>query len=136
MATILAHIRVKPGAEAEFEATARAMFAASHGKEKALRRYEYWRAQYPGEYYCLLSFDDYDGFMAHQTSPHHEAAAGPLMDQIADMRLEWVDPIEGASPLPATRAATAPADADELTKRYAEMIPVVIADWWRASGRD
>ena len=130
MATIIAHIRVKPGREAAFENTARAMFAASHGNETALRRYEYWRSQDESKYYCLLAFDDFLGFMAHQSSPHHEAAAAPLMDSISDLRLEWVDPVPGASPLPATHPQSVPADADALVRKYAEMIPVVVADWW------
>lgn len=130
MATIIAHIRVKPGLEAAFERTARAMFAASHSKEKALQRYEYWRSQRAGEYYCILAFDDFRGFMTHQSSPHHEAAAAPLMDQIAELRLEWVDPVQGASPLPPTEPQALPADADALVRRYAEMMPVVMADWW------
>lgn len=107
------------------------MFTASHSTEKALRRYEYWRAQDPGEYYCLLAFDDFLGFMTHQSSPHHEAAAAPLMNQIAELRLEWVDPVPGASPLPPTGTQELPADADALVRRYAEMMPVEIADWWR-----
>lgn len=130
MATILAHIRVKVGLEAEFERTARAMFAASHGNERALKRYEYWRSQNEREYYCLLSFDDFIGFMQHQSSPHHEAAAAPLMDVIADLRLEWIDPVQGASPLPSTRPQAVPAEADALVRSYAEMMPVVMADWW------
>ena len=130
MATILAHIRVKPGREVEFEQTARAMFAASHGNEPALRAYEYWRSQTPGEYYCLLAFDDFLGFMAHQSSPHHEAAAAPLMDVIAELRLEWLDPVQGASPLPPTRAQPLPADAGEPVRRWAEMTPAALAGWW------
>ncbi|QUD90412.1 putative quinol monooxygenase [Phenylobacterium montanum] len=130
MATIIAHIRVKPGREAAFEQTARTMFAASHGNEKALRRYEYWRSQEPGKYYCLLAFDDYVGFMIHQSSPHHEAAAAPLMDLIAELRLEWIDPVQGASPLPATHARPLPPDAGPVMRRYAEMMPVATADWW------
>ena len=130
MATILAHISLKPGCAARFEETARAMFAASHGKEAALKRYEYWRAQEPDHYYCLLAFDDFMGFMAHQTSPHHEAAAAPLMDVIADLKLEWLDPVEGASPLPATNAQQIPDTASDLLKSYAEMFPVNMAPWW------
>jgi quinol monooxygenase YgiN len=130
MATILAHIRIKPGSEPAFEQTARAMFMSSHGREPALKRYEYWRSQAPGEYYCLLAFDDFMGFMTHQSSPHHEAASAPLMEVIADLRLEWLDPVQGASPLPATRPQSLPSDADDLVRRYADMMPVVMADWW------
>ena len=130
MATILAHIQIKPGAEAAFENTARAMHEASHGRETALRRYEYWRGQKQGYYYCLLAFDDFRGFMAHQTSPHHEAAAAPLMESIADLKLEWLDPVPGASDLASSQPQAIADDANELTKRYAEIFPVALAEWW------
>ena len=130
MAAILAHIRIKPGSEVEFEQTAQAMFRSSHCKEPNLLRYEYWRSKTPGEYYCLLAFNDFTGLMEHQSSTHHEAAAKPLMDVIADLRLEWIDPVQGASPLPPTRPQAVPADADALVRRYAEMMPVEMADWW------
>ena len=132
MATILAHIQLKQGCEAQFEAVARNLFALSHGSEKALRRYEYWRAQEPGKYYCLLAFDDFLGFMAHQSSEHHEAAVPVLLATIADMRLEWIDPVQGAAPLPPTLPQAVPSEASTLIKRYAEMIPVSVADWWLA----
>jgi len=130
MATILAHIRAKPGSETDFEQIAQAMFRSSHGNEPGLLRYEYWRSKTPGEYYCLLAFSDFMAFMKHQASPHHELAAKPLMDVIADLQLEWIDPVPGASPLPPTRPQLVPADADALIRRYAEMMPVVMADWW------
>lgn len=130
MATILAHIRIKPGSEAAFEQIARAMFSASHGKEPNLKLYEYWRSQTPSQYYCLLAFDDFLSFMNHQSSPHHEAAAEPLMTVISELKLEWIDPVQGASPLPATQPQAVPANADALVRRYAEMMPVVLADWW------
>lgn len=131
MATILAHIRVKTGSEPDFERTVRELFEHSHGSEPGLRRYEYWRGQEPGHYYCLLAFDDYAGFLTHQSSPHHEAATPQLMTQIASLRLEWLDPVQGASPLPSTAPQSLPADATELVRRYAEMIPVEMAGWWQ-----
>lgn len=132
MATILAHIAIKPGKEKAFEETIAPLFAESHKTEKALKRYEYWRSQEPGKYYCLLAFDDYHGFLAHQTSPHHEAATPALMDAIADIRLEWIDPVQGGSPLPATTPQPTAADASDLAKRYAGMFPVALAGWWAA----
>jgi len=131
MATILARIKIKQGCEATFETAVRDLFALSHGSEKALRRYEYWRAQDPGTYYCLLAFDDFLGFMAHQSSEHHEAAVPVLMAAIADMQLEWVDPVQSASPLPATVPQEIPEAASDLVKRYAQMMPVSMAAWWR-----
>lgn len=130
MATLLAHIVLKPGCASVFETIARAMYLSSHGKEPGLIRYEYWRAQSDDHYYCLLSFGDYQGFLAHQSSPYHEEAAAPLMDLIADLRLEWLDPVPGASPLPATVPQDPPADAGEVVRRYADMFPVNTAPWW------
>ena len=132
MATILAHIKIKPGSEARFESVVRKLYAQSHAGEQALRRYEYWRGQEPGTYYCLLAFDDFLGFMAHQASPHHETAAPLLIDALADMKLEWVDPIQDASPLPASVPQQVPDTASDLVKRYAEMFPVAEAAWWSA----
>ncbi len=130
MATILAHIRVKAGAEARFEELARGLYPATHEQETRVQRYEYWRGAEPGLYYSLLAFDDHLAFLDHQTSDHHEAAAVGLADVIDDIRLEWVDPIVGASPLPPTEAQELPDDADNLTKRYYRFFFPQIADWW------
>lgn len=130
MATLLAHIRVKAGSEAQFERVVRELYSQSHGSEQALLRYEYWRGQERGMYYCLLAFRDYAGFMAHQASAHHETAVPALLETIADMRLEWLDPVSGAAPLPSTEAQDPPASASELMMRYASMYPAQIAPWW------
>ena len=53
-----------------------------------------------------------------------------LMASLAELRLERVDPVQGASPLPATRPQPLPASTCALVRRYAEMMPVVMADWW------
>jgi quinol monooxygenase YgiN len=132
MATILAHIRVKSGAEAEFERTARELHERSHTADRGLLRYEYWRGRQPGCYYCLLAFESYAAFLAHQSSPHHEAAAPALMTQIDQLTLEWLDPLQGASPLPATVPGRAPEGASDLARRYAEAMPAEIASWWLA----
>ena len=116
--------------ESQFEAIARSLYAASHGTEPGLRRYEYWRGQEAGLYYTLLSFDDFLSFVAHQTSDHHEAASPAIGTAVADIRLEWIDPIRDASPLVPTEPQVAPADADELTRLYAERFAARIAEWW------
>jgi quinol monooxygenase YgiN len=130
MATILAHIVIKAGKEDEFESIAATLHQASHATETGLRAYGYWRAQAPRTYYTLLAFDDYSGFMAHQTSDHHEAVAAELRECIESMTLEWVDPIEGASTLVASNPQDLPPDAPPLVVRYAGMLPVRVADWW------
>ena len=130
MATILAHIVIKEGHEGAFEELAVQVFTQSHATEKALRAYGYWRGAEPRNYYTLLAFDDYLGFMAHQTSSHHEDAGPGLRDCIESMLLEWVDPIAGASKLVPSNEQEIPADASALMRRYAAAMPVKVGDWW------
>ncbi len=128
MATLLAHIRVRPGRERDFEDVIRPLYAATHALEPNCRRYEYWRGAEPRSYYCLLSFRDFVGFMEHQASPHHESPDfGALLEHI---RLEWVDPVQGASDLAPTDAQPLPADATDLMRAYAARMPAEVADWW------
>jgi quinol monooxygenase YgiN len=130
MATILAHIHVHPGREAEFEAIARTLHVATLENESAVRHYEYWRGAKPGLYYCLLAFDDFNSFIVHQTSDHHETASPQLGELIEKMKLEWVDPVAGASRLPPTNSQALPDGADELTTNYHALFAAKIQDWW------
>ena len=132
MATLIAHIRVAEGAEARFEAIARGLYRTSHDTETALRRYEYWRGEQPRTYCALIACDDFRGFIAHQTSDHHEAASPELGQVIESLRIEWVDPVPGASDLPPTETQQALPDADELTQSYTEKFAAQIAPWWLA----
>jgi len=132
MATCLVHIRVKEGQAAAFEAIARDLYEASTGKESGLRRYEYWRGRRPNSYYCLESFDDYAGFLAHEIAPHHEAAAAPVMALIEEFDLEWIDPVAGAAPLDPTREQALGAEQGDRARFYADMFPLTLAAWWRA----
>lgn len=130
MATLLAHIRIREGCEARFEELARAMYERTHADEDDVRRYEFWRGADPRTYYCLESFADLHGFLCHQTSDHHEGYGPDLRDVIEDMRLEWVDPISGASPLVPTNNQDLPHDATELMKQYYPRFAHLTADWW------
>lgn len=130
MATILAHITVKAGCEAQFEEIAAKLYADSHEHETNIRRYEYWRGADERSYYTLLSFDDQHGFLTHQTSDHHEEASPQIGAVVEAIRLEWVDPMTNASPLTPTNHQDAPDGADELTARYAKAYAVQVADWW------
>lgn len=132
MTTLLAHITVRPGAEPQFEDIARALYEQTHSQETGVRRYEYWRGAEPRTYYTLLAFDDHRAFISHQTSPHHEAASPRLGEVIEHLRLEWVDPVAGASPLPPTDHQDAAPDAAELVQRYTERFRALVADWWPA----
>ncbi len=130
MATLLAHIQVKPGREAEFEAIAAELYRDSHEKEPGILRYEYWRGAKPGSYYSLLSFDDFHGFLRHQVSAHHEAASPRIGETCQSVRLEWVDPIRESSPLPETRMQGLPAGADAKTTKYHEVFAAIVQEWW------
>jgi quinol monooxygenase YgiN len=132
MATLLAHITVKPRAEARFEAIARELFERTHAEEPNVLRYEYWRGADERTYYSLLSFPDHRGFIVHQTSDHHEVASPLIGAVVESIRLEWVDPIAGAGDLPPTDVQSAPEGADELTAKYAEQYAAKVADWWLA----
>ncbi len=130
MATILAHITVREGRVERFEQAAALLFAATHGEESGVVRYEYWRAQEPRRYYALLAFTDYREFLAHQASPHHESVAAELGELIDEMRLEWVDPVPSASELGPTLAQAPAEDATDVELRYDKMMAPKIAAWW------
>lgn len=130
MATLLAHIVVRPGAEADFEAVARTLYERTHTTETGVSHYEYWRGGEPRTYYTLLSFDDHRAFIAHQTSDHHEAASPLLGGLIESLRLEWVDPVPGASPLPTTQMQDPLPGADELVIAYTARFAAVVPEWW------
>jgi quinol monooxygenase YgiN len=132
MATFLAHIRVHPGREQEFEQIAAELARGTHEHEPGVR-YEYWRAAEPSSYYALASFDSFDGFLVHQTSDHHESAGPALRDVIETMRLEWLDPVPGTSDAAITDVGPLAASASELARTYYERFAGdVVADWWPA----
>ncbi len=130
MATILAHIQIHEGRESDFEALVQDLHAATMA-EPGKRHYEYWRSATPGLYYCLLAFDDFHAFLAHQTSDHHESASPKLGEFIEGIRLEWVDPVEGASALPPTEMQPLSDGADELTIRYHGLYAATMQEWWK-----
>lgn len=130
MATILAHLRIRSGAEERFEAIARRLYAATHDHETGVRHYQYWRGSEPRTYYTLLAFDDFQTFITHQTSDHHEAASPDLGAVIESLRLEWVDPIDGASDLPPTEHQPAPEGAADLVVAHTDRFAAQVAEWW------
>lgn len=132
MASFIVRIGIVAGCEAEFETIINAIYEDTHAKEPGCKRYEYWRCQTPGHYYCLLSFDDFEAFLVHQTSDHHEKDAKRLLEIIDTFDLEWLDPVQLDGGLKPTVMASAPKDADALTKTYADMFAMSIAQWWSA----
>lgn len=132
MATLLAHIQIKPGKETKWEAIMRDMVAQTFGAEDGVLRYEYWKGQEPNHYYCLLSFKDKWAFYAHQMSDHHEGH--DFADVLAGITLEYIDPVEGAGgQLPHTCDPALPADGSADMRTAQERFPLTIPAWW--SGR-
>jgi len=130
MATILAHIKVNPGREADFEAVIAELYAASHAVEPDIARYEYWRGAEERTYYTLLSFPDHRRFIEHQVSDHHEEASPKFAGLFESFHLEWVDPIAESSPLAPTAHQDPPDGASELTNKYTDRFAAQVADWW------
>jgi quinol monooxygenase YgiN len=112
------------------------LWRRTHADETGVVRYEYWRGAAPGTYYALGSFDGYDGFIRHQISEHHVAAGAALKELIADMRLEWVDPVDGSNESSPTNSTDAGPDADELERSHRVRHAVQVQDWWRPLRHD
>jgi len=132
MATLLAHIKVQPGREAEFEEIARGLHESTFLKETGVRHYEYFRAAEESLYYCFLAFDDFNAFLVHQTSDYHEAASPKLGELVADLKLEWIDPVGGGSKLPPTNMQLLAEGASDLTKTYHKVFAATVQAWWEA----
>ena len=131
MSTLIAHITVVEGGESTFESLAAELFEISHRVEPGLRLYEYWRSATPREYYAIVACDDFRAFIAHQTSEHHETYGPRLGTVIESIRLEFVDPVRGATTLGATVMQEPLPDANELTIAYSRRFAAQIADWWQ-----
>ena len=123
MTTLLAHIRIKPGKEAKWEAIMHDMVAQTFATESGVARYEYWKGQEENFYYCLLSFADKWAFYRHQMSEHHEGH--DFADVLAGIRLEYVDPVRGAGGrLASTEDPPLPPDASAAQKTAQERFPL------------
>ena len=132
MTTLLAHIRIKPGKEAKWEAIMHDMVAQTFATEDGVVRYEYWKGQEPNAYCCLLSFADKWAFYAHQMSEHHEGH--DFADVFAGIELEYIDPVKGAGgDLASTLDPPLPDDASEAMRTAQTRFPLAIPAWW--SGR-
>ncbi len=131
MATFLAKIKIKEGAEAAFEDVCRALHKETMN-EGGCRQYNYWRTQEDRTYLCLLAFDSYHDFIVHQTSDYHEELIVPRGEEFfEDFSIEWLDPVEGASDGPPTEHQDVAAGANDLEKKYTQAMPAVVASWWR-----
>ena len=130
MATLLCHITIKPGRVSEFEAVMREMYRRTHAEEPNCIRYEYFRAARENSYYCLLSFTDRLSFLQHQVSDYHEGH--DFAGMIEALEMEWVDPVDAASPLGQTEEEALSPDAEEALQAASELYPVTVQGWWQA----
>ena len=128
MATILAHIEINSGMEAQWEAIMSDMVRETFEKEARVLRHEYFKGQKPLHYYCLLSFEDKWAFYLHQASDYHEGH--DFEGVLAKIELEYLDPVQGANALPATENPPLPADASDTLRNTAALFPVLIPKWW------
>ncbi|MEP0189254.1 MAG: antibiotic biosynthesis monooxygenase [Erythrobacter sp.] len=129
MTTLLAHIRIKSGCEAQFEAITKDMVSRTLNEEEGVLRYEYWKGQDENFWYCLLSFKDKWAFYEHQMSDYHEGHDFAAV--IEDIRLEYLDPVKGAGgDLPPTEDQPLPDDASEDQRIAQERYALTIPAWW------
>jgi len=131
MATILAHIEIKPGTESQWESIMADMVSQTFAHEEQVLRYEYFKGQSPLHYYCLLSFEDKWAFYLHQASDYHEGHDFEAV--LANVELEYLDPVKGASDLPPTLNPLLPDDATDAQRATEAAFPIHIPGWW--SGR-
>ncbi|MFT5011368.1 MAG: quinol monooxygenase YgiN [Patiriisocius sp.] len=128
MTTILAHIEIHEGTEEKWEAIMKDMVAETM-KEDGVLRYEYFKAQKPNAYYCLLAFKDKWAFYRHQNSDHHEGH--DFAEVLKSISLEYLDPVEEASPLPHTEDPALTEEMDAGMKSAQKNYPTAMADWWK-----
>ena len=131
MVAILVHVTIKPDRTAQFEAIERDLAAATHANEPDCLRYECWRAAAPNSYYVLLAFRNAAGFYTHQISDWHERRLTGLYACFDDFKLEFIDPVQGASgAFPPTLDEPPPGQMSAREAEYRQMMPVVIQQWW------
>ena len=131
MSTLLAHIKIVEGHQQHFEELSRELYQKSHEKEDCIIRYEYYRGREKNTYYTLLVYPSYlDFLLKHQISDHHEKAAGHYGDAIESIDLEWLDGLEGASPVGNTEMQKLPEDSSDLAKEYGETHAAEVQKWW------
>ena len=68
--------------------------------------------------------------MKHQVSSHHEELASELREITTEIKIEWIDPIQGASQLVETDHQTPPSELGELATSYSERMPANAQPWW------
>ena len=128
MTTILAHIEIKTGTEEKFESIMQDMVKKTLERESGVLRYEYFKGQKENFYYCLLAFKDKWAFYQHQNSDHHEGQN--FGEVLKNIELEYLDPVDEASPLPHTLDPPLTDKMSEAMRTAQKLYPSQIAGWW------
>ena len=129
VSTLLAHVKINHGLDDHREGIALCVFSATHDNEDGCVRYEYWRGSESRTYYVLLSFQSFDDFMTHQVADYHHNT--DFRDCFEDFNLEWVDPIENASPLiQSETSGETKEDRGEVWNNYVRNHSSEIPAWW------
>ena len=129
MATLMVRLQVRPGMETRFEAMITELVDQTLAHETGVIRYEYWKGQAPRTWYAFLSFTSKIAFFTHQDADYHRNQ--PYDDCVESMQLEWLDPVNGASPLPRTVNPPLPAGTPPNLVEWEQRSPIQLADWWR-----
>ncbi len=132
MIELRANISTVPGTEAAFEALARRLAVETLRLEPGAQRSEYVRHAEPGRYQVSMVFDDHDAFIEHQASQHHVVLAGAMKEMIAEISVERVDRIVGASDGDGALPPVSEAELDERRAHYRDRYPLPAAAWWSA----
>jgi quinol monooxygenase YgiN len=128
MTSILAHIEIHEGKEAQWEAIMQDMVSRTFEVETGVLRYEYFKGQKPNFYYCVLSFTDKWAFYRHQNSDHHENHN--FADVLKTISLEYIDPVGDANPLPHTEDPQLTGEMDAGMHNAQKLYPISLAGWW------
>ena len=131
MATLLSYIKVKAGKETAYEDMQAVLYQDTWSNEPGCRRYEFFRGPDRGEYYALLSFDDFQAFLVHQSSDHHEDFGKQFGEIIDDHWVKWVDPLERCSKgLVSSNPQQPQEGATQLMIENSQTMAIEVPDWW------
>ena len=132
MATLLSYIKVKAGQETAYEDMQAVLYQDTWANEPGCRRYEFFRGPERGEYYALLSFDDFQAFLIHQSSDHHEDFGEKFGKIIEDHWVKWVDPMARCSNgLVPSNPQGAQVGATPLMIENSQTMAIEVPDWWQ-----
>jgi quinol monooxygenase YgiN len=83
MLGIIAKLTIKPGANADFEATMKALQAKVHADEPGNKLYALHKTDNPSVYVMLERYDDQAALDAHRAAQHFKELGRKLGDHLA-----------------------------------------------------